>query len=274
MVKLFDIREWLTVVDAARHLSIVFGEAITEADVLRLALDGTLRLSVFFADHVDAKRAHIPEWRSARSGDNSKSKRVKDWMLHVEEGEVVRIVGVLNLPMIGSERLEVENEYRRLINGEALEIATRSRVCVENNGQLYALQEQLPNPVWPEVDPSVGPFEKFDQFDRADAMTNYSQASTFPQHRIFVVRTAALSEFEASLSGRSAGLEKPLITTERNTLLTIIAALCDYGDIKHQERGAARQLAKLTDEIGASVSDDTIRDVLRKIPDALRTRMK
>lgn len=65
-----------------------------------------------------------------------------------------------------------------------------------------------------------------------------------------------------------------MTTTERNTLLTIIAALCDYSAIKTDDRGAATQIAKLTDEIGAAVSDDTVRRWLKAIPDALATRMK
>lgn len=68
--------------------------------------------------------------------------------------------------------------------------------------------------------------------------------------------------------------EKPMTTNERNTLLTIIAGLCDYSDIKHQERGAATQIANMTEEIGAPVTDDTIRNVLAKIPDALVSRKK
>ncbi len=46
MSKLFNLKEWLTVADAARHLTIVCGEDVTEADVLRLALDERLRLSI------------------------------------------------------------------------------------------------------------------------------------------------------------------------------------------------------------------------------------
>ena len=89
-----------------------------------------------------------------------------------------------------------------------------------------------------------------------------------------VVRTGTLREFEATLNGPSAINEKPIATTERNSLLSIIAALCDYSAINHQERGAASQIAKLTEEIGAAVTDDTVRKVLAKIPDALETRMK
>lgn len=67
---------------------------------------------------------------------------------------------------------------------------------------------------------------------------------------------------------------KPLATTERSTLLTIIAGLCRYSGIKHQERGAANQITKLTEELGAAVSDDTVRRILAKIPDALESRLK
>jgi hypothetical protein len=78
----------------------------------------------------------------------------------------------------------------------------------------------------------------------------------------------------ATMKVAPAIVEKPLLTTERNTLLTLIAALCDYSDIKHQSRGVAAQISKMTSEIGAEVSDDTIRDVLAKIPDALLARTK
>lgn len=68
--------------------------------------------------------------------------------------------------------------------------------------------------------------------------------------------------------------EKPITTTERNTLLTIVAALCGYSDIKHHERGASQRIMAMTDDIGAHVDDETIRNALKKIPGALETRMK
>ncbi|OIQ76137.1 hypothetical protein GALL_421890 [mine drainage metagenome] len=62
MGKLFNLKEWLTVADAAKHLSIVLGEEVTEADVLRLALDGHLKLSVNFVNHAEAKRGKYVSW--------------------------------------------------------------------------------------------------------------------------------------------------------------------------------------------------------------------
>ena len=68
--------------------------------------------------------------------------------------------------------------------------------------------------------------------------------------------------------------EKPLSTTERNSLLTIIAALCDYSAIKHQERGASSKIVNMVAEIGAEISPDTVLRVLEKIPEALESRTK
>ena len=49
------LKEWLTIPDAAQHLSIMFSEEVKEADVLRLALDGHLRLSVNFVNQAYGK---------------------------------------------------------------------------------------------------------------------------------------------------------------------------------------------------------------------------
>jgi hypothetical protein len=53
--RLLKLKDLLTVPDAARHLSILFGEDVSEADVLRLALDGHLTLSVHFVNHATAQ---------------------------------------------------------------------------------------------------------------------------------------------------------------------------------------------------------------------------
>ncbi len=67
---------------------------------------------------------------------------------------------------------------------------------------------------------------------------------------------------------------KATTTRQRNTYLTIIAALCDYSDIRIGERGAAVQIARLTEEYGAPVTDDTIRSLLAEIPGATASRKK
>ena len=100
---------------------------------------------------------------------------------------------------------------------------------------------------------------------KADAVTILG----IPADKLGAVEVTAVQKTDNKVDG-----DKPLTTTERNTLLTIIAALCDYSDIKYQERGAAKQIVSMTQEIGAPVSDDTIRSVLTRIPDAVESRKK
>lgn len=67
----------------------------------------------------------------------------------------------------------------------------------------------------------------------------------------------------------TGGADKPLRTRERRTLLVVIAALCKRAGIDPAARGAAVEVASVTAELGATVSDDTIRALLRAIPDAI-----
>ena len=68
--------------------------------------------------------------------------------------------------------------------------------------------------------------------------------------------------------------ERPLSTRSRRTLLTIIAALCNQAGINYKDRGAAKRISELTEEIGAAVSDETIRKIISEIDDAVEFRMK
>ena len=62
MSRLFNLKEWLTVEEAANRLSTVFKEDVSDADVLRLALDGHIKLSVNFVNHATAKLGKVVSW--------------------------------------------------------------------------------------------------------------------------------------------------------------------------------------------------------------------
>jgi hypothetical protein len=72
---------------------------------------------------------------------------------------------------------------------------------------------------------------------------------------------------------KSEGSDK-ITTTERNTHLVVIAALCHHAKIDFGNRGTATELSRMTEELGAPVSDDTVRRLLLRIPEALESRRK
>ena len=67
----------------------------------------------------------------------------------------------------------------------------------------------------------------------------------------------------------------PLATRERNTLLAIIAALCNEARIPYDKPAkAAGMIQSTAATMGLSIGETTIEGHLKKIPDALATRMK
>jgi len=67
---------------------------------------------------------------------------------------------------------------------------------------------------------------------------------------------------------------KLLTSKERNSLLILIGALCKDAGIDYNERGIASALEKMTEILGAPITDDTIRNILKQIDDAVSLRSK
>ena len=221
---------------------------------------------------------------------------------------VTTLQGVWDLPMIGGERLDIEHQYQMLTGGPSVTLGTIDGAFVEGrDGAMCQLQEDFDDNEFQAgskaalkklkhrfaemmvLDPTKKGAAKAEALldrhkeDRKKFLEerktkpeteNYYPAGGLPKDAVIVVRAEALREFEQAVNEEPNGAGKPIGTSERNSLLTIIAALCDYSAIDINKRGAAGQIAKLTEEFGAAVSLDTIGRALKKIPDALESRMK
>ena len=225
--KLWKLKEWLTVPEAARHLSIMFGEDVNEADVLRLALDGHLKLSINFVNGTSARRGGnfllFEEWekefRSKNLWEELKPIELRDkkigcyfpgydgvivhpdaptvtdstnYFMQPEalkndylskcspdqktailcaaieavvgfakkqaekfggkvppssdtfRGEVISIRDVWDIPMLGTERIDIEHEYQQLTGGPEVTLCCIDGPVVEGKyGETYQLQESM-----------------------------------------------------------------------------------------------------------------------------------
>ena len=65
-----------------------------------------------------------------------------------------------------------------------------------------------------------------------------------------------------------------LSTKERNTLLVLIAALCKQAKFDWKATGISVSIAEATEAVGAPVTDDTIRKILKQIDEAIAARSK
>jgi hypothetical protein len=75
--KLLEYKGWLNLPEVAKYLSGVCEEEVSEADILRFALNGRLKLSVYFIEKIYL-RPYIE-----RSLDN-------DYRLHLEDRLIAR----------------------------------------------------------------------------------------------------------------------------------------------------------------------------------------
>ena len=153
MGKLFNLKKWLTVPETVRHLATLFGEEVTEADVLRLALDGHLRLSVNFVNHTYGKPGKVIPLSEAKTvpGLFKEGQEPYDVVLALRLNEhdyleldekIVNLTGVWDLLMMGSEELDIEHKYQQLTGGPAVTLTCLDGAFVKAaDGTICELQE-------------------------------------------------------------------------------------------------------------------------------------
>ena len=172
--KLFKLKEWLTVSEAANHLSIIMGEPVTASDILRLGLDGHLRLSINILNRAYARRGRrshlVEEWETEiknsidkyeccndTDDDQKKNLEAVVDLIKIQakssggkvfpgidglSENITFITGVWDLPMFGGERVFVENEYQKLTGGPQFSFTSQSGVFVEGDDRaIYQFQD-------------------------------------------------------------------------------------------------------------------------------------
>ncbi len=280
MKKLFNLKQWLTVAEAARYLSILFGEDVSEADVLRLALDGHLTLSVYFVNgargrcgpavrNEDAQRTiweENPDDWIRLMGAPSVGDKVFSVMLHglpLGDGrvleydrETVLLDGVWDLTMLGHDRLEIEQRYQLFTEGPEVDMRFRDG--------------PLDHPI---VSREDGTYCQLHEPYFADE--HYFPADTLPADSVLVVRTSALHDLEARLAEPDQRAEKAVEQRERTSLLAIIAALAKLAKIDvTKPSSAAAAIESQTALMGARVAPRTIENHLKLIPEVLERLSK
>jgi hypothetical protein len=249
MSKLATLRKWLAPREAARHLSSTLGEPVTPADILRLGLDGSLVLSVQFRSPVSLFRSSMrrPSKKSASTGESARRGSPPST-------RIAAPLEIWDLPMIGAERNSVEARHQALVGARPVSPRPPGGTFVR----------KLTGEIW-EIGPPGGR-----PFDAAGPRL----AIGLPSDCEIVVRTEALQEFQKAAVAIAKPDQDRLGTREKNTLLTIIAALCNELKIEPGKHGSASRIAGATDRIGASVSADTVGKFLEQIAAAVETRKK
>jgi hypothetical protein len=142
-------------------------KSISEADVLRLALDGELILSVDFVNHARGKPwVKVPledakTWKydPAFFGNEGEPKEVivglslneSEVLQPLETDTPVTLIGVFDLTMWGAEALDVEHMYQELTDGPPVDLMNIEGAFVQGQpGMFFQLLESFDdNGYWP-----------------------------------------------------------------------------------------------------------------------------
>lgn len=237
MSKLLRLKEWVTLQEAARHLSLLLEEPVAVHDLLQLALEGHITLSVNLVNHARAKIGRvmtyesIPKFRmpSVPLPGEGYSEEC-DWpdglridgtgiptndtqFIHFEK-QIISLAGLWDLAMLGNERIDIEFELQRLTGGPEVELTSIDGTFLKNTGGVYAsLQEQFPD------EKASDPSGKVTRM-----RGSYYPAGGLPGNAPLVIRTTEIENFIARQSGR-AQEAKPLGERERNAHLRLIGAM-------------------------------------------------
>ena len=133
----------------------------------------------------------------------------------------------------------------------------------------FRLATRERNPQWPDVPWELEAEWSLFLLPKAISMEDIEKEAFFTMDE--VLKYEAAHDQDAPPKPEEA----PLTTRERNTLLTIIAALCKEANIDHAKPAkAAGMIQSTAAKMGLSIGESTIEGHLKKIPDALATRMK
>jgi hypothetical protein len=264
--KLFKLKPWVTVSDAAKYLANVCDEEVTEADILRFALDRYIQLSVYFVNRTDAKPCELVHFDNAKLSEAlskgiypkelkwTESPSIKKEMLLLSlsiaegvylnfEDKIVSLDGVLDLPMIGGERLDIEYRYESLTGGAEVTLMSIDGAFVQGqDGIIYQLHENYDNNEY-----QAGSLAQLEEIrtiisnrnlsnEKAEELLekhkedrkkyiemrdsrpwheNFFPAGGLPQDSVLVVRTDVLREFEQLINEND--IEKKTVKPHGNT---------------------------------------------------------
>jgi len=285
MSKLLKLKKWLTLDEAAPHITEEIKETITVTDLYQAALNGGLKLSVYFVNSAHGVKGELCKVGDIENHLAQQNFDTKDRTVHSMEG-------IWDLTMQGQEALEVKGYFEQSNSGGEVTTLSKNGILLQQDDvtcQLYKHfdRERIFNPKYNEseerrraiAEEPMRALENDPSIVSPHIRRNKFGSEFVPCHKlsevggVLIIRQSEVTHLIEFLEG-TAKEEKPLTTNEKNSLLVLIAALCKEADVDWNQRGIATSLVAMTDLIGAPLTDETMRKILKQIDSAIDSRSK
>jgi hypothetical protein len=160
MSKLLKGKEWLTLDEAVNYISIMLEVPVLLADIYRLSLDGSLKLSVNFVNPAKAKKVtlikkedikykkvvpkgikNLPQTGGFNVPINAKYHISREYWVEGIDDKVESLSGVWDLSMIGTEKFSIKQLYLQEISSDIeVKVPETMSVYVKGSEKTYQLQ--------------------------------------------------------------------------------------------------------------------------------------
>jgi hypothetical protein len=272
---LFEGREWLTVEEAAQEISSEIGRAVTEAGVLRLALDGQLTLSVILPEGTVADCWDIPE--------HFPEDRYDDPLYVPDNTQPKPLNDIWNLPAIPPAHKEIQARHNQLRGWPSVSLDGLIGATVERRGVRCRLRKEgdrysSPASVIPKGSVIVVRCSEIADW-LVQAGHGFPKRVRQPKKRVWKRERPTLLRIIRELAAMTkTHIKAPLPSTaldDRTVLLRIIAALAKKAGITAPPlTKQAEVLAKESELRGDRVSARSVEDHLKEALALLSTPVK
>ena len=314
MSKIFKLREWLTIEEACSYLSKTLNEEILEKDIYRFALDGHIKLSIDLVNKAYAILGTIEpieniEYIELPNGHPFATDAVSitrgfvivDDFNCIRLGEKISSIGgIWDIPMWGNEKIDMLYKYQQLIDGPEVELLSIDGTFITKDKKVAQLQEDFEDNEFQKgskaykvaveeymeevsaTDEERKYFYKNYKKDRQEYLDkrhsqerelNYYPAGGLPHDTNIVVKTSEINKLLNKLAC-NPNENGTINTKEKYSFLLLINALCKKNNIIPTERGAAGKIARLAEQYGTPITEDTVLKILKQIPEAVESRQK
>jgi len=258
MSKILSGRKHFRLSEAVIYLSAKLKESVTEDQILQLALDKSIVLSIHIPYGTSGYKCRVLNCyqtdKAAQNGEDSLWEGCSEEsellgvpvgnMLVTWDDQVHDLQGIYDLPMIADEVLCVERAYQKLT--DRIRIApVHTQLCfVQRGEELFLLLEKWHNEEEP-FDILIQPTDEL------------------PESAAFIIKKEAIDNFLKATE--LAKPEKPFSTKQNESVLKLIATICLKTKYDINEWGAIADLARCADRHGIDLSEGTISTFLKRV---------
>lgn len=297
MSKLFKLKKYFSLTDAANYLSKVLEEQVLVADLYELALEGNLAISIRLIDQAYAKKTAI----NLDSGLENSLHHSESAPPEETEARVHVPSGIYDLAMIGKEKHEIRELYQQETHGSPPMLAELNGFYIWKDGCIYQFLESLSVSKEGEsreaieariqallvsrgttfqtlLDEPSAAFEYLNSDETEEVMQLVNAVTMAPKERYFlplgefkyqhVIRPSELNRFVTSL-GEASPLDGPvehsLYPLEKRSYLNFIRILLHEQKIDPAQRGTSSAISLMSDHADVAISENTIRKILREV---------